>query len=150
VGKIGPGAKSAVPELIAALRTARKHSPRDKRYQALTKAAVEAVGRIGPAAKAAVPDLIQVLEISWPVANDAAVALGRIGPVGADLAVPALVKALGPPHPEDLRIYAALALSQMGPAAKAAIPALTEAAKSDNDMVRDVITDVIKQIREKD
>jgi HEAT repeat protein len=85
--------------------------------------ALQVLKRMGPAA---VPDLIQALkDQDWQVRNQAAVALGVIGPE-AKTAVPALIDAL---QAEDkyLRSHAATALGQIGREAGAAVPALTSA-----------------------
>ena len=81
IGKLGPVAQPAVPELAEIL----KSGPTPNR-----KAAAQALGGIGPAA---VSDLITALrgEKEQSVRNAAATSLAKIGPP----AVPALIAVLG-------------------------------------------------------
>ncbi|HEY8503096.1 MAG TPA: hypothetical protein VIL46_00840, partial [Gemmataceae bacterium] len=109
LGEIGPGAKAAVPTLIAIAKE-KRDSERDS--------AIRALGKIGPDAKAAVPMLMEALSAGGRYPHfryTVAEALGGIGPA-AKPAVPAL---------------AALARSQLdgdstadGPARKAAAAAV--------------------------
>src|SRR5271163_3545196 len=86
---------------------------------------VEALRRMGPAA---VPDLIQALkDEDWQVRNQAAVALGMIGPE-VKTAVEALVDVLQD-QDKYLRSHGATALGNLGREARAAVPALTTALK---------------------
>ena len=125
LSRMGPAAKTAVPELVKALDT-------DDKRKAVFVA--WAIGAVGPHAKDAVPALIRALEKPFAVKNSkwqfnphgfVAWALGRIGP-DAKAAVPALAKAL---HGEDLwaRRPAAWALAQMGADAGPATDALIKA-----------------------
>src|SRR5262245_50409380 len=94
--------------------------------------AVKALRHLGPAA---VPDLIKALEDEdWEVRNQAAVALGVIGPE-AKAAVPALIDVL---QGEDkyLRSHAATALGKVGRQAGTAVPALTRALQDKDEDVR--------------
>jgi hypothetical protein len=116
LGKMGPGAKEAVPGLAEAV------GDRDLNVRYYAAEALEAVG---PGAKAAVPALIKALDTfpggSPPLAGPqryyadtrsvAAEALGAIGP-GAREAVPALKKALNDPDP-SVRTAAAEALKRI-------------------------------------
>jgi hypothetical protein len=94
--------------------------------------AVQALSGMG---QAAVPELIKALkDDDWQVRNQAAVALGAIGPE-AKAAVPALVEVL---QDEDkyFRSHAATALGKIGREATAAIPALRKALKDKDEDVR--------------
>lgn len=82
--------------------------------------AADALGRIGPAAHAAVGPLEKLLTSNERgVRAWSAIALGKIN--GSPAAVPVLIKAL---EQSDEQEQAALALAKIGPAAKAAEPAL--------------------------
>jgi HEAT repeat protein len=114
---IGPDASDAVPALTRLLG-----GDGDGRG-----AAVEALGAIGPAAAAAADRLADLLSDPQASVTLAAVAaLARIG----EPAVAPLTKRLGREHPA--RSAAALALAEIGPPAKPALPAL-EALLDDAD-----------------
>lgn len=118
IGKIGPGAKEAVPALIAALA-------KDKESDVRVDAAA-ALGDIGPGAKEAVPALAAALlkDTNPAVRAAAAYALGDIAP-GAKEVVPTLAAAaLLKDTNAAVRSYAAVALGHFGPGAKEAVPAL--------------------------
>ncbi len=151
---IGPGAKEAMPAVVAALAD-RDLEVRKLAFGALDKMrpatvpalaeglkdervrydALELLGRIGPGAKAAVSAVAETLkDKSDPVRYQAAITLGKIGPE-AKAAVPALALALldearrvDEPFGKGyvLRDFTAVALGQIGPDAKAAVPALIE------------------------
>jgi NADH dehydrogenase len=94
--------------------------------------AVEALSRLG---QSAVPELIKALkDDNWQVRNQAAVALGAIGPE-AKAAVPALIDVL---QDEDryFRSHGAVALGKIGREAIAAVPALIKALKDNEEDVR--------------
>jgi HEAT repeat protein len=88
LGEIGPAAKEAVPDLIAALKDQEedvRSNPADPLLKDLgghvRRAAARALGRIGPAAKEAVPDLIAALkDQDWSVRHNVALALEEIRP----------------------------------------------------------------------
>ncbi|WP_422931758.1 HEAT repeat domain-containing protein [Singulisphaera sp. PoT] len=141
LGRIGPGAKEAVPALI-------RNFGDDQHDQIFPIA----LGQIGPDAKAAVPALNRLLEQDRDDSGLIVNVLGKIGspPVaylmdrfpgegGADLvsllaglgpgardAAPRLRRWLADPSPR-VRIAAAVALSGIDPTAKEAIPVLIEA-----------------------
>lgn len=116
LGKMGPGAKAAVPGLAEAVVDRNLNVP----YYA-----AEALKAVGPEAKAAVPALIKALDtfpggappLEGPqryyadTRSVVAEALGAIGP-GARQAVPALKKALADPDP-SVRADAAEALKRI-------------------------------------
>jgi HEAT repeat protein len=96
---------------------------------AVRNKAARALENLDPAAKDAVPVLIEALKLKDEVSVAtvlpvAARALGRLG----SAAVPALTEAL---EVKDgrLQAYAAMALKQIGPDAKPAVPALVEVIK---------------------
>jgi len=127
LGKIGPGAKEAVPALSAALAKDTDASVRS--------AAAWALGRIGPEALQALPALSAALEDTEEVVrSDAAQALGHIGP-SAKEAVPALSAALAKDTYAGVRSAAAVALGQIGPSAKEAVPALSAALTKDTEVL---------------
>ncbi len=105
LGNIGPDAKDAIPALLKLLKDPKK---------AACFAAVEALGRIGPGAKAAVPPLIELLKEDKPIDYYA-----DYPPSIGGLSI----------HTVILAEKAAEALGNVGPDAKAAIPALLKCCK---------------------
>lgn len=120
LGKIGPAAKDAIPELVGLLR--------DNNNQGL--AAVEALGEIGQPALAALREALRGRNPT--VRSGASRALAHMG----KSAVPELMAALQEDD-DSIRQLAASALSQIGPAAKAAVPRLTEMLQDDNATIRE-------------
>ena len=130
LGDFGPEARAAVPLLVELLRDNK-----------LEDAAVAALARIGSADDLIVPILIEKFVKQgcqhltgqgtfggpYPTKN----ALVRIG----GLAVPALINVLNGAN-WDMRVCAADALSEIGPAARAAVPSLIRAIK-DSDRQHD-------------
>jgi HEAT repeat protein len=106
LGSLGEGASTAVPPLIEAVRG-------DDLI--VRWFAVQTLGMIGHKAGAAVPDLIQMLESEDP-APDAPLATG--------LAAGSLTAA-------QFRTKAAIVLGQIGPQARAAVPALIRSMNSE-------------------
>jgi HEAT repeat protein len=157
LGNIGPKAQAAVPALIAQLG---KHGSLEDQLVA------EALGRIGPPARPAVQRLASLLEVksadesSLLATVAAAEALWKVDQQ-ADRAVPALarvllVKKVWTPlgwfasqyGAAKARRRAAEVLGEIGPAARAAIPGLTELAKRDEVWsVREAATAALKQIQ---
>lgn len=121
----GAEAKDAVPDLIEMLRDAHSFE---------TSAAIEALGRIGPDAAPAVPLIIKQFvkegcPLGWsPILRNVGTAFAPAG-IG-ESAVPALVEVLEGPNPK-MRPCAVEALGLMGPRAKAAVPALIRALRSE-------------------
>jgi HEAT repeat protein len=164
--RIGPAAKDCVPGLIAALRDT---DPETREY------AAQAVRGMGPAAKAAVPALAAALKDKHRAVRVSAVrALWPLSPP-AEQAAPALVEAFGDRSQEvpeiaisilrDMGVAAVPALIEglkhedasvrkrvawtlygMGPAAKAAVPALRAAAEDADKDVRDAAAKALKKI----
>ncbi len=117
----GPAASKAVPDLIDYLRQAGGV----RQYPA-----VGALGRIGAAAAPAVPLLIPgYLAVGCNLAKQGNFGGGNGGLPGEALigiggpAVPALIAVLTGPN-KEMRACAAMHLGRIGPAAKAAVPAL--------------------------
>jgi HEAT repeat protein len=131
LGEMGPKAKAAVPELIAALRGIGKTS-RTTSTVALASYASEALGRMG---EPAVPALTKALrDEDAEIRKNAAWALFRMGPK-AKGAVPALI-AKSKDAQVDVRRFAIGALAKIGPAAREAVPALIERLKDEHGGVR--------------
>jgi HEAT repeat protein len=138
LGQIGVGARVAVPALINDVNGG------------VRARAARALGAMAPEATAAVPALVNAMRYGdggYSVASGAQIGLSQIG----FPAVPALIAALrckslgpgtpmsntgyrGPVYPEleNVRLYAAQALLSIGPPARAAIPALTEALRDEH------------------
>ncbi len=142
ISKFGPGAKDALPAVIAALGDS------DKQVWSL---AIGTIADLGPAAAAAVPVLIDGLDprqTSGPryrkgseVPFRSAYALSRIGPS----AIPPLLETLKSNDP-FARAAAARALGGMGPAAKNAIPPLIENLRGDEPLERRETIDALGAI----
>ena len=127
----------AVPALKTALG--------DKRENVRASAAY-ALGEMGPEAAAAVPALIPLLtDASNEVRRHAISALGMIQ-VPAEKTVPALIEVLENREDLDLGFFAAQALTRVGPAAAAAIPALSTALQSDSAYVRGFSAEALSRI----
>jgi HEAT repeat protein len=96
--------------------------------------AVVAVYRLSPSPEAALPSLIKVLED--PDLSVRTRALNLVTEMGK-AAVPPLIRALGKP---ETAYWACLALGEIGPQAQAVVPALTDAARSQQlDVCREAI-----------
>jgi HEAT repeat protein len=127
--KIDPQDKRIVPSLVEVLKGQSPGSRAD---------AASALGRIGPQAKAAVSALLEALkakderdpERAQSLREAAAYALGRID-WQTEETVPALAEALKAPDRDgSLRRTIVRALTQLGPKAKRAIPALIDLIES--------------------
>ena len=119
LGFIGPEAKAAVPALVESLK--------DTDWETRWRATIS-LGHIGPNARAAVPALIASLKSMG--GNYVAEAMEKIG-IDVKTDVPALVEVLRDHNQEAARI-----LGNIGPPARAAIPALSESFKDENGVVR--------------
>jgi HEAT repeat protein len=167
LGVIGPDAKAAVPELIGALRdpgpevkmaavfTLGEIGPAAadaveplmrvvndfEKDRGTAMMAIDAIGRIGPAAGRVVPVFTAMLKAPRHYAwTNVAMALCRIGPEGraeASSTVPALIEMLATDKWGPNRRFAAEVLSEIGPAARQAIPALNIATGDRDQQVRD-------------
>jgi HEAT repeat protein len=135
LGCIGPEAKAAVPALIGRLK--------DGVFFVRGWTAF-ALGEIGPDAAQAVPALVEGLKNAQErefVRRQMASALGRIGPH----AVNALVETLTNSS-EVARLGAVLALHQIGPGARAAVPALMRLQNDPIEFVRTAARAALKTI----
>jgi HEAT repeat protein len=148
LGRIGPDARAAVPALIEAAK-------------GKDRAAIEALGQIGPDAAAAVPVLTELLKDSR-LQFYAAPALARIGGAGATAlvaalrdkdaryaarealgrggrgVVAALAAGIGDADPE-IRTAVLQILSEIGPLAAGAAPALLKSVEAGDDASRQVL-----------
>ncbi|VTR98626.1 heat repeat-containing protein : Marine sediment metagenome DNA, contig: S01H1_L06444 (Fragment) OS=marine sediment metagenome GN=S01H1_15791 PE=4 SV=1: HEAT_2: HEAT_2 [Gemmata massiliana] len=89
---------------------------------------------VGTIARSAAPELKRVLgDRKLEVAREAAFALAHVAPTEAADAVPVLIRALTVENGRDYFYWAAPALGEIGPLAKAAVPALSERLK-DKDL----------------
>jgi PBS lyase HEAT-like repeat len=121
---LGPAAKDAVPGLVNVMRTS---SIRRNRLLA-----VSALGELGPTAEEAIPALIDNLEDSFEELRDRTVGAlsnicfdgsrGQLRPECSRMLVPALAELLADPRTDMLRVIRLL--SDFGPDAKAALPAI--------------------------
>ena len=139
----GPEAKKTVPDLVDYLRMAG-----DVRHEPGT---VRALGRIGPAAAPAIPILIPgYLAEGCNLAKMGTFLEGNGGMPGIALAgigapaVPALIDVLTGPNTE-MRACAALTLSEIGPAAKAAVPALVRALRAEERLLDNAEADALRR-----
>jgi HEAT repeat protein len=129
--------QKSVPTLIKGLSDADKKS---------RLAAVEALEALGSDAAPAIPDLIKVLNdknvfVRWAAART----LGKIGPGQGNAAVAGIAKLLRDPD-YDVCLAAATALERLGPNAKSAIPALIDATKASDALMRVAVTKSIDAI----
>ncbi len=121
VGELAPEAEEAIPELIAVLPDID---------------AIRTLSRFGPVAAPAVPRLIELLAQTDPTVKwQAARTLGKIREP-ALLAVPELAKLTVADPDSQVREHAAEALGDIGPLARAGIPALVTALQDSVPRVR--------------
>ena len=122
LGKYGPQAQMAVPDLVPLLK--------DDDW-AVRSGTADTLGKIGPAAGQAVSALVECLKDSHPdVSLYAARALGEIG-LPARSAVPALLEAFEQDHDSLLRGIAGRSLVQLG-RTTATVQALLQDLKDEN------------------
>jgi len=131
LGNLGPAGAPAVPALVKILE-----DPAQWGFESLLgTSAITALGEIGPDAKDALPALV---EIGWRAGRaqlGARLAIACIAP-SHHRAVEWLVVALQERQILAPRWRAARALGKMGPAARSALPALAEAEKDSDKLVR--------------
>ncbi|MCE5301574.1 MAG: HEAT repeat domain-containing protein [Planctomycetaceae bacterium] len=121
LGRIGPSAGAAIPALLEML----KDPDADVRRQA-----VEAAVRIHPGADVPMPLGVKVLEDADPgVRMRIMSAIAESG----EQAVPGLIQIL---DNDNVAYWACIALREMGPVAKAAVPALTAKLKDSHPEIR--------------
>ncbi len=134
VGKLGPAAGAAVGDLVAVLDRLR-----GAEQEPLQEAVVEALGQIGATAKSALPSLARAAGRTVDI--DQALKLTRDAILNASDAtdVELLTRQLSS-RDVSLRVRAAKALGDLGPAARLAIPSLVAAlGDTDGDVRRGVI-----------
>ena len=130
LARIGPESAPAVPALVELLKSGDPPTKTEVLYT---------LGTIGPGAQNAVSAICDQLSDNDPrVTEAAAIALGKIGPAATE-AVPALDR-LNQSNDELLRLISVWAILKIGPRseeqAKAALPILSAALKSDREFVR--------------
>jgi HEAT repeat protein len=131
LGQAGADARPAVPALCKLL---------DKRPE-LGNAIVTVLKQIGPEPAAVIPALERLVllpeprDSGGPYPSGLGDAVAYLGDLGME-AAPALVRIVSAKDARDLRAYAADALARLGPAAKAATPALTAALRDPEPFVR--------------
>jgi HEAT repeat protein len=141
--RFGKEASEAVPHMIAAL----DHPDlQNVRYDWVWLRALDALGAIGPPATNAAPLLLEALQHrTVAIRSGAAAAVSRIGLASPEI-VSILIKRLEDDEPV-VRAYAARALGDFGPAAKAALPALESALRSEELQLHAMaMADAIKKI----
>lgn len=163
LGRIGPAAKAAIPTLIklrqgkepeavkatlalCTVAAEKKHLPllieilTEKKYRHLDEIHETIASTLHKIGQPAVPKLITSL--SQKGDKDRWVVVGLLATIGKP-AVPALIAAL---QGKQLRLGAVEALLEIGPDAKAAMPVLTAAMKSDDADFRHYVLDAITTI----
>ena len=134
LGWMGPDAALAVPALVRTLRDD---------VSAVRRDAAWALGRVGPAAAPAVAALARALGDDFTdVGQAAARALAALGP-DAGGAVRPLIAALRDRH---LATDAAMALGEIGPPARAALPKLRALARGTNAALAEVAKEAMRNI----
>jgi HEAT repeat protein len=146
--KLDPGLKSVViPVLVAAL-TGKDLGARGSAAKLLGEIGFEAKEG-SPAIKAAVPALVNLMKNDKgnPFAQlDAAAALAKLDPSSKPVVVSALIDFLKHPY-WGIRMQAANILADIGPDAKAAVPALNELLKDRETHVRDSAKKALEKIQ---
>jgi HEAT repeat protein len=122
LGRLGPAAEETVPVLVETLK-----------QKSLRPRVIEVLGRIGPEAKDAVPALIEALREEGPTADIEERI--EISPGFGKAAV----------H-ESVRLRAVIALGQIGPEARDALPALIDAYGDENEVFRHHVAGAIRAI----
>jgi HEAT repeat protein len=142
LGKLGPFAKSSVPALTAALDDPREHhlplTPDFTWMRALRCDVADALGRIGIEANAAIPALRKAVakDRNPEVRVFAALALSRIDPKDQGV-VSAIIRELEDKGEGTSGPAAAIeALADLGPKARAAVPALLRSLAHDEPSIR--------------
>jgi HEAT repeat protein len=121
----GAESKEAVPALIQALKD---------RDTFVRRFSAQALGEIGPDAQSAVPALAAALDDpKKEVQSAAAAALSKLGPSGVETLVGIVKNGKKDPL---IRRQAITALSNLGTAARPAVPALTELVKEKTSKVK--------------
>lgn len=135
LGTIGPASEIAVPQLMELL---------DKE-PVTRREVVNALAEIGPVAAKAVPRLLLCLDDNSDdsIRRAAVKALGKLGE--ASLVVPQLIERLWNPVRKE-RVFAIVALGDLGPEAGRAIPALCECLRDQSDEVKNSARQALDRI----
>jgi HEAT repeat protein len=134
LGEFGPKAVALVPALMARLKDDEK-GPEQGSVVFVRAAAARTLGRIGTGAHLAVPQLKDLLSESESYLRmEATIALWRITRE-TDQTLPPLLNLLAT-TPDDSKWEIFLALGEMGPAAKSAVPVIISELKSTDAFVR--------------
>ena len=144
LGSIGPAAESAVPALRAALRD-----------DEVRNSAVSALGRIGAAARPAIPELVSAMtDKAGHVRYAAAVALWRIDGrtdvvrlISQRLQSEEQLDSTERPNVTSVHVTDLWWLRQLGPGAKAAIPAVEMLVHDQHDVVRAAAIETLAKLR---
>jgi HEAT repeat protein len=151
LGQIGPEAKAAVPALTKAALSKEATSSWGPSASFRAARAIEALGNIGAEAKSAIPIIRPFLKTDDVRKVAAALALWRLE--RSPDAVPALIEAVqsqkyldGGTGDHLVRWRAADALRDIGPEAKAAIPALRAALYDEDMTVRHAAAAALKRV----
>ncbi len=133
--EIGPEARAAIPTLIETL---------GHKNRFLREHAAKVLGRIGPEARSAVPALEKMLgDPEMMNRIESAKALWRIN--RSQVALTTLFKEAGNVA-DAANTFAVLALGEIGPEAKAGVPALIEALNADSIYGKAVVAEAIGKI----
>jgi hypothetical protein len=136
LGKLGPAAADAVPDLIKAL----SDKPPARTYATI------ALGEIASNAKLAVPALMKLLnDEEHEVRRAAVTSLGQLGPA-ASAAVPKLLPFLGATDWCWWHFLAAQALGRIGPTASSALEPLQRLLTSKDRQIREEAQNAIRLI----
>jgi HEAT repeat protein len=175
LGGLGPKAKEAIPALLWVVDNGKAEARRealmalgniaaddaDAVMPAFTKAlndpaeeiqimAVFSLGKMGPSAKAAVGDISKLISPKNPqLSRIAAWSLTMIDPTALGESTDRVIELLTGALAKDqhfVRIEAANALGNLGPRAKAALPALKKAASDPLPAVQEAISKAIEKI----
>jgi HEAT repeat protein len=141
LGKLGPRAAAAVPELVAEVGRLR-----GAELEPLQEAVVLALGSIGPAARGALPAIAKAAGRTADVDQAVKRATEQLVAAadGRDLGL--MLTQLGS-RDASVRLRAAKALGAIGPDARAAVPALTGALADGDGDVRRAAVAALRQIR---
>jgi HEAT repeat protein len=134
LAKLGPRASAATTDLIAVLERLRGDE-----QEPLQEAVIDALGQIGAAAKGALPSLAKAtartVDIDHAIKRSTELILSASDSQDIDLLTQQLLS-----RDASLRVRAAKALGDLGPAARSAVPVLVTAlTDTDNDARRAVI-----------
>jgi HEAT repeat protein len=139
LGQIGPAAAPAIPILVETYDTAPNEHERGS--------AMIALGGIGPSARVALPTILEATkDPHWFVRGLALEALIKIK-VEPDVVISPMISALQDKQGAVQRI-AAISLGQLGPSAKAAVPALEAVVADSSFPARPEAASALKLIRD--